>query len=203
MFAAQPIWLSDEAVAEFEEFRKFVDKTKHGLDGHARHWFVKGETMVLRLAGVLAFMAWAIALGTSSTNGLDGITGALEPKTIDKKFMADAIRLWREFCWPHVRAAMRQIGPSDRHKNARRVLRWIKAHRKDEFSRDEIRQNAPGKILDANQTQELLNSLERSGWVKGETVKTAGRPKLRWKINPKLFAADGVLESPETPESPT
>lgn len=45
----------------------------------------------------LAFMAWAIALGTPSANGLDGITGSLEPKTIDKKFMTDAIRLWRVF----------------------------------------------------------------------------------------------------------
>ena len=65
----------------------------------------KGETVVLRLAGTLAYLAWSIALGTPSANGLDGITGSLEPKTIDKKFMSDAIRLWRDFFWPHARAA--------------------------------------------------------------------------------------------------
>lgn len=189
-FIAQAIWLSDGAVTAFEEFRKFIDKEKRGLDGHARHWFVKGETMVLRLAGVLAYLAWAMTLGTpSSGNGLDGITGSLEPKNIDEKFMAEAIRLWREFCWPHARAAMRQIGLSDRHKNARRVLRWIKTHNKEEVTREEIRQNALGKILDAAQTQELLSSLEKSGWLKGETIKTAGRPRLRWKTNRKLFGA--------------
>ena len=110
-----------------------------GFDGHERQWLVKGETAVLRLAGTLAYMAWAIALGVPSTNGLDGITGSLEPKTIDKQFVIAAIRLWREFFWPHARAALRQIGLNDRHRNGRRVLRWIKANGKDEVSREEIR----------------------------------------------------------------
>jgi hypothetical protein len=142
---------------------------------------------VLRLAGTLAYMAWAIALGAPSTNGLDGITGSLEPETIEKQFVIAAIRLWRDFFWPHARAALRQIGLSDRHKNARRVLRWIKANGKDEVSREEIRREALGQKLDAEQTQDLLDSLKKAGWVKKETTRTAGRPKLRWLINPKLF----------------
>ena len=181
IFAAQPIWLSDEAVAEFEQFRKFVDKAKHGLDGHARHWFVKGETMVLRLAGVLAYMAWAIALGTPSTNGLDGITGALEPKVIDKRFVADAIRLWREFCWPHARAAMRQIGLSDRHKNARRVLRWIKVNAGvGEISVKHIRRDALAQSLDAEQTEALLNEARQRRMVEAEPAErqTGGRRSI-------------------------
>jgi hypothetical protein len=116
--------------------------------------------------------------------------------------VSDAIRLWRDFFWPHARAAMRQIGLSDRHKNARRVLRWIRRHNKREVSRDEIRQNALGKLLDAQQTQDLLTGLERAGWIKGQTIKTPGRPKLRWQINPKLFVSEVALENPETPESP-
>ena len=114
-FTAQPIWLSEAAIAEFEEFRKWSDKTKHGFEGRERHWFAKGEMHVLRLAGVLAYLAWAIALDAGSANGLDGITAALEPETIAKQFMTDAIRLWRQFLWPHARAAMRQIGLTDRH----------------------------------------------------------------------------------------
>jgi hypothetical protein len=57
VFVAQSVWLSEDAIAAFEEFRQFVDKTKRGLDGHERQWFVKGETHVLRLAGVLARQA--------------------------------------------------------------------------------------------------------------------------------------------------
>ena len=144
-FAPQDVWLSDGAIARFEKFRQLTDTTKRGLDGKELQWFVKGEAMVLRLAGTLAYMAWVITLGTSSTNGIDGITGSLEPKSIDEQFMTAAIRLWREFFWPHARAVLRQIGLSDRHRNVRRVLRWIKAHGKDEISREEIRREALGQ----------------------------------------------------------
>src|SRR5262249_10366944 len=145
--------------------------------------------------------SWAITLGSPSANGIDVITAKLEPRVIDLQFMRDAIRLWRDFFWPHARAAMRQIGLSDRHRNARRVLRWIIAHNKREIAGHEIRQNALAKSLDAEQTQDLLNSLERAGWLKAETIKTSGRPKLRWTVNSQLFSSKPVPESPETPES--
>jgi hypothetical protein len=148
-FAPQDVWLSDRAIAKFEEFRRLADKTKRALDGHELQLFAKGEAMVLRLAGTLAFMAWAVSLGTSSSHGVDGITGSLEPRSINEQFMTAAIRLWHGFFWPHARAALRQIGLSDRHRNARRVLRWIKAQGKDEISREEIRRDALGQKLDA------------------------------------------------------
>ena len=97
VFTPQSVPLSDGALAKFEEFRQFVDETKRGLDGRERQWLVKGETHVLRLAGTLAYMAWAISLATSSSSGVAGIAGALEPNTIDEQFMLAAIRLWREY----------------------------------------------------------------------------------------------------------
>jgi hypothetical protein len=199
-FTPQTICLSDGAIAEFEGFRKWVDNTKRGLDGHERQWLVKGETVVLRLAGTLAYLAWAISLGAPPTNGLDGITGALEPKTIDEQFMTAAIRLWLDFFWPHARAALRLIGSSDRHREARRVLRWIKVHGKREVSREDIRREALGQKLDAEQTQGLLDSLEKAGWMKKDTTKTGGRSKHRWTINPRLFL-DQPAETAESAES--
>jgi hypothetical protein len=81
-FVPQDVWLSEGAIERFEEFRRFTDGTKRELDGRERQWFVKGETQVLRLAGTLAYMAWAISLGGTSTEGLGGITAALEPTRI-------------------------------------------------------------------------------------------------------------------------
>jgi Protein of unknown function (DUF3987) len=199
MFAPQAVWLSDDSIAVFEEFRKWIDQAKAGFDGHERQWLVKGETAVLRLAGTLAYMAWAIALGAPSTNGLDVITGSLEPKTIDRQFVIAAIKLWREFFWPHARAALRQIGWSDRHRNARRVLRWIKANGKDEVSREEIRRGALGQKLDAEQTQDLLDGLEKAGWAKKVAIRTPGRSRHRWKANPILFL-EQPAESAESAE---
>jgi hypothetical protein len=200
VFASQAVSLSEGAIAAFEEFRKWVDKTKRGLDGHERQWLDKGETVVLRLAGTLAYMAWAIALGAPSANGLDAITGCLEPKTIDERSMKAAIRLWRDFFWPHARAALRQIGLSDRHREERRAMRWIKAQRKKEVSREEIRREALAQKLDAEQTQGLLDGLEKAGWVKKDTTKTGGRSKHRWTINPRLFL-DQPAETAESAES--
>ena len=70
------------------------------------------------------------------------------------------------------------------------------------MSRDEVREQALTRHLDAEGTQDVLESLEKAGWLKCDRVKTRGRSKLRWRVNPKLFVAGGLLESPETPESP-
>ena len=42
---------------------------KRALDGVERQWLVKSESQVLRLAGVLTYLSWAFALGTSEPFG--------------------------------------------------------------------------------------------------------------------------------------
>jgi len=195
MFYSKTISLSPDAVAEFEAFRIWSDQTKRGLDGHELHWFVKGETTALRLAGTLAYMAWAMARSKPSASGYDSIVAAMEPEVIDKQFVAAAIRLWRDFFWPHARAALRQIGLTDRHKDARIVLRWIKVRGKSEVSAKDVRRHALAQRLDAQGTHRLLDELQKSGWLKKHTTETAGRPKHRWVVNPKL-----ALAPPEEPE---
>lgn len=151
-FAPQDVRLSEGAFEKFEQ--------------RERHWYVKGETQVLRLAGTLAYIARAISLGAYMSDDVEGITSALEPKEIAEQFMITSIRLWLESFWPHARAALRQIGLSERHANARRVLRWIKAHGKNAVSREEIRREALGQCLDADQTQILIDGLVKAGCVR-------------------------------------
>jgi hypothetical protein len=186
-FAPVDVWLSDDAIEVFEDFRKWSDVNKRSLYGREQQWFVKGETNVLRLAGTLSYMAWAIIKSDPSSTGFNSIVGHLEPKTIDKEFMEDAIRLWKDFFWPHAQAVLRQIGLSDRHKNARTALNWIKAHGLKEVSREDIRRHALGQKLDAEDTQKQIEGLEKSGWLRKATMQTAGRSKHRWEVNPKIF----------------
>ena len=113
------------------------------------------------------------------------------------EFMVAAIRLWLEFFWPHARAALRQIGRSERHANARRVLRWIKAQGKTEVSREEVRRDALGQSSDAEQTQHLLDGLVKAGWLREITTKTPGRTRRRWQVNPLI---NGTAESAESAE---
>ena len=103
--------------------------------------------------------------------------------------MLAAIRLWREYFWPHARAALRQIGLTDRHADSRRALRWIIVHAKYEVSREEIRREALGQRLDAEQTQHLLDRLVKAGWLRRTSTVTGGRKRHRWQVNSKIHAA--------------
>ena len=187
-FSSADVWLSDDAIEVFEGFRKWSDATKRSLGGREQKWFVNSESNVLRLAGTLAYMAWAIVKSDPNSTGFNSIVGHLEPKTIDREFMEDAIRLWKDFFWPHAQAVLRQIGLSDRHKNARTALNWIRAHGPREVSREDIRRHALGQKLDAEDTQRQIEGLEKSGWLRKATTQTAGRSRHRWEVNPKIFA---------------
>jgi hypothetical protein len=118
--------------------------------------------------------------------------------------MRAAIKLVRDYFWPHARAALRQIGLSDRHVNARRALRWIKAHRRPQqkISIEGIRVDALARKLDAAQTSDLLAVMERSGWLREKKdedgLQGRGRPARRWEANPLLWSP----EIPEIPENP-
>jgi Protein of unknown function (DUF3987) len=176
-FAPRRVSLSADAVELFEQFRQFLHTGKESLDGREREWWAKGGTHVLRLAGTLAYLDWSWSGGT-------------EPADIAAEYVAAAIRLWREYFWPHSRAALRQVGLSDRHHNARRVLRWIRAREAIEVSVKDIRRDALAHALDAAQTETLLGSLVTAGWLRRQPQPDGppqrGKPVLRWSVNPAL-----------------
>jgi hypothetical protein len=191
-FTPKMLPLSSDARTRFEQLRQFVHATKVQFDGREREWFAKVPAHVLRLSGTLCFLDWAI-----KDDGLP------EPEHIDEIFMSAACRLVCEYLWLHSRAALRQIGLSERHANSRRVLRWIKATGKTEVSIKDIRRHALVGALDADQTESLVEELMRSGWLCPEAVKPSGpkggKPVRRWQVNPLLWAA----ETAETAETST
>ena len=88
-----------------------------------REWWSKVQAHILRLAGTLCFLDWAIK-----------DDGSPEPQCVDELFVSAAARLACEYFWPHSRAALRQIGLSERHASLRRALRWMKATGSTEVS---------------------------------------------------------------------
>ena len=142
--------------------------------GREREWWAKAQTHVLRLAGTLSYLGWAT-------------TGGDEPKFIESDITQAAIRLVRDYFWPHSRAALRQIGLNQPHADARCVLLWIKVHNKTEISVLDVRREALGQRLDATKTRALLDSLVSAGWLRAITAPTRGRPRNRWEVNPLLL----------------
>src|SRR5215470_9396859 len=161
-FAPRDVALSPEATEAFERLRQFQHSSKDGLEGREREWWAKSPAHVLRLAGTLSYLDWAREKAATTMPG---------PDRIETRFVAAAVRLVTEYFWPHARAALRQLGLTARHVNARRVLRWIRARGKTEVSLEDVRRDALGQKLDAEQTAALLEALTRSGWVR--ELKTA------------------------------
>jgi hypothetical protein len=187
-FAPRAVPLSEPAVVDFEQVRQFAARQGHVLEGRERDWVAKMPAHVLRLAGTLCYLDWAMQGGT-------------EPERIELTFMQAAIRLARDYFWPHTRAALRQIGLTERHADARKVLKWIKATGKTEISLEDIRRDALGQALDAEGTQQLIDkSLVRTHWLREITVKsgTRGRPSRRWAVNPAL---NGAAENAQNAEN--
>jgi hypothetical protein len=194
-FSPRTIPLSAGARAEFENYRRFVDREKRSCEGREQQWLAKSETHLLRLSGVLAFLDWAASTGGT---GLESISAGLEPVEIDARFMVDAGRLIQEYFWPHARAALRQIGLTDRHRNARRVLRWCRANGRREISLMDVRREALGGSVDLEETRALVERLTAAGWLRNEPViQTGGRPRERWGVNPRL---SGLAETAGTAE---
>jgi hypothetical protein len=188
------ISLSSDAFEGFAQFRQFAHAGKDALDGREREWWAKMPAHVLRLAGTLCLLAWAM--------GHHGDRQTPVPTVIEGEFMESAIRLVRDYFWPHARAALRQIGLSERHADARRALRWIRANRKQEVSREAIRRDALAQTLDATQTTALLEGLERVGWLRQKKVPPGpkgGKPVTRWLVNPRL--CNPTAETAETAET--
>jgi len=174
-FAARSISLSPEATETFQQFLQFMHAGKHSLDGREREWWSKMPAHVLRLAGTLAYLDWAMS-------------GGEEPSLIEDRFVKNAVRLVRDYFWTHGRAALRQIGLSERHANERRILRWIEANQREDVSLMDIRRNALAQSLDAEQTLYLMETLVKAGWLRPTTTETLGRPLHRWQVNPLLFS---------------
>lgn len=166
--------LTADAVREFEEFRQLVHLEKDGLHDREREWWAKAPAHVLRLAGTLSYLDWAIV-------------GGDEPKHIEADKMQAAIKLVQNYFWPHSRAALRQIGLNQGHVEARRVLLWIRQRRKLEVSVQDIRRDALNQRLDAKRTHALLDSLVSAGWLRKTTTQTTGRSRHRWELNQLLF----------------
>jgi hypothetical protein len=177
VFAPRDIRLSAGARAQFEQFRQFQHHGRDALDGREREWWAKGPSQVLRLAGTLCFLDWAME-------------GGSEPDIVDVRFVDAASRLWRDYFWPHSRAAVRQIGLTDRHAEARRVLRWARAGHRDVISREDVRRDALSQRFNADEVDGLLQVLVTAGWLQkmaGEPRPGPGRPTNRWAVNPKLI----------------
>ncbi|HEX2889406.1 DUF3987 domain-containing protein [Vineibacter terrae] len=173
--------LTGEAHVTFDRFRQAHRALVDDLAGKAAAWWGKGPSQVLRLAGVLTFLDWAAKP-----------QGTTEPERVSAWAIEAAVRLWRDYLWPHAQMTFRIAGAGGEHESReRQVLRWIRAQCLPEISREQIRREALSQAVDAAGADRLIAELVEAGWLRPvEPAKGGrGRRRRRWHVHPDLLGA--------------
>jgi hypothetical protein len=169
----------------FERLHQMLQR----CDGIEAAWLGKGRGTVVRLALALTLLGWAV----------DASLAKPPPGVIIGDTLFAASRLW-EYFRAHARAVLVRAFPSDGERLMRQVLAWIRARGARQISREDVRRDALGQALNAHQSLQVIQSLERGGFLRRVVYEPdgAGRPALRWDVNPALIGGS-LAEIAEIP----
>ena len=194
--AAAPLALlpSEQALKVFDRHLAKLHEALPRCDGVEAAWLGKGRGTVPRLAAVLALLGWSAAASTV----------APPPRLLAEDSMIAAETLW-DYFRQHARAVLSRGLVSQADHRMRQVVDWLRLSRLPHISRQDVRREALGQALDARQTLQVLERLERAGCVRRvATVAGAGggpRP-LRWDVNPSLIGESPAPTAPTAPTTP-
>jgi hypothetical protein len=171
------LFLNEPATRAFEAFRARLHEERRQADGIEAAWLGKGGGAVACVAGVFALMSWA------ASNAKD------MPRFVGPDSVENAVSLWRDYYRPHALALFRQSGTTE-ESQARRAVRWLRSSGREVISREDVRRTALGQAVDARETDQVIACLVDGGVLRlRPLVPTgrAGRPALRWDVNPLLL----------------
>lgn len=165
------------ALHAFDHFMRAQHAETQAMEGLEAGWLGKGPGTVARLAAILMLLSWS------------EYESPVPPATIDRERIGHAIGLWTRYFKPHARAVFNQAGRTDRDRQARRAVRWLRASGFEEVSREQIRCEALSYSVDAEGADKVIARLEQGGILRRVTVegRRPGRPSRRWAVNPALM----------------
>ncbi len=169
-----------DAVKAFDGFLTKLDVARRTAEGLEADWMGKGSGTVARLAGVFKLLAWS------------GSNAGGTPSGIGDAAVETAARLWSDYFRPHANLVFDRAGPTDLQRQARRVVRWLKANGRTDVTREDIRCRALCRSVNASRTDLVLGRLWSGGVVRPVAHMSApqgGRPPQLWQVNPALGPA--------------
>ena len=109
------------------------------------------------------------------------------PDRVELDAVERAVSLWWDYYRLHALALFRHGGTIE-ESQARRVVRWLGAHRRADVSREDVRRTALGRSVNARGADDVIACL-----VEGNALRLlpppagrVGRPPMRWAVNPLL-----------------
>lgn len=168
-----------------QEWREDVARMEEGSAGLFLSWLGKLPGFAVRLATILAHLAWAVDLET-----------AAPPEAIDKLDLLRAIAFLADYAVPMAKRAFGEASLPVAERDGRRLARWLLRCRPCPATLNvrELRRmaNGPG-IVDAARLTAALDELAALGWVRatpGRDGERAGRTRNDWTVNPTLSGHD-------------
>src|SRR5262245_50859723 len=143
--ADKPLVLAFDAAAikAFDAFLASLHVALRSADGLEADWMGKGGGTVARLAGVLELLAWSgLRRAEAASAAQAGSDAGGTPSRIGATAVESACRLWNGYFQPHATLVFDRAGPTDWKRQARRVVRWLKANIRSEVTREDIRRHA-------------------------------------------------------------
>jgi hypothetical protein len=189
--ADKPLVLAFDAAAikAFDAFLASLHVALKTAEGLEADWMGKGGGTVARLAGVLELLAWA------------GSDAGGTPSRIGAAAVESACRLWNGYFHPHATLVFDRAGPTDLRRQARRVVRWLRANARSEVTREDIRRHALCRTVTAERTDSVIAHLSVYNVLRSVTFEIqlqGGRPPRLYEVNPSLLAKPPAAERAET-----
>ncbi len=176
------------AVKAFDDFLAGLHDARRTAEGLEADWMGKGSGTVARLAGIVELLAWS------------GSEGGGTPARVGAPAVEAAVRLWRDYFRPHANLVFDRAGPTDLHRQARRVVRWIRANARTQVTREDVRRHALCRTVNAARTDSVIAHLLSGHVLRAVSFAVplqGGRPPQLYEVNPALGLAQAPAETAE------
>ena len=154
--------------------------------GAMQGWASKLDGATVRIAGLLHLAAGPDSFG----------------ERISRATMERAISVAR-YLIPHAQTAFDLMGADGPLEDARRVLRWIVAGQRTDFTKRECHRAHEAHFTRVDDLEPALAILAEHGWIRlAEDPKRPGRPSTRYQVNPGKQTTE-LTQPTEPPSDPS
>jgi hypothetical protein len=174
--APRMVPLSDAASSKLEKYADGVRSSESELNGLLKSFAGKTPGMALRLALILALMEWSI-----------GDEDDL-PEVIEASFMEKALFLVSDYFFKMAKRAYAEAATPPEERAARLIGRAIVERRLTQVTLSDVREMKLDGVRKADQIQAALRVLVDGNILSEMEVKTGGRPRVVYAVNPACCA---------------
>jgi hypothetical protein len=174
---AVAVMLDDDAKELLYDYLEILGKKEEEVDGLLTSHIGKLRGYTVRIAGVLAFLDWAVR---------DDFN---EPTSIDKNIIARSIKLVEEYYLPMAMRCFGDMALPQEQRDTTLILKWLSKQRTTIFDATHLPRAKNSPLKDRKRRDAAIDFMLEAGILKerGATTAKGGRPALIYDIHPELL----------------